>query len=50
MPTLITFIQHSFGSSSQNHQASKRKYEHPNLKGRVKTETLLKTLRHFERY
>ena len=40
MSTLTTFIQLSFGSPIQIHQAIKRKSRHPNLKGRGKTDTI----------
>ena len=40
MSTLTTFIQLSFGSSVQIHQAIKRKSRYPNLKGRGKIDTI----------
>ena len=40
MSTLTTFIQLSFGSPIQIHQAIKRNSRHPNLKGRGKTDTI----------
>ena len=40
MSTLTTFIQLSFGSPIQIHQAIKRNSRHPNLKGRGKTVTI----------
>ena len=39
MSTLTTFIQLSFGSPIQIHQAVKRKSRYPNLKGRGKIDT-----------
>ena len=40
MSTLTTFIQLSFGSPVQIHQAIKRKSRYPNLKGRGKIDTI----------
>ena len=40
MSTLTTFIQLSFGSPIQIHQAIKRKSRYPNLEGRGKTDTI----------
>ena len=40
MSTFTTFIQLSFGSPIQIHQAIKRKSRHPNLKGRGKIDTI----------
>ena len=40
MSTLTTFIQLSFGSPIQIHQAIKRKSRYPNLKGRGKIDTI----------
>ena len=40
MSTLTTFIQLSFGSPIQIHQAVKRKSRYPNLKGRGKIDTI----------
>ena len=40
MSTLTTYIQLSFGSPIQIHQAIKRKSRYPNLKGRGKIDTI----------
>ena len=40
MPTLATFIQHSFQSPSHSHQRRKRNKKNPNWKGRSKTVTV----------